>query len=541
MALPLYSASQVRDMDHQLIAAGTPAAELMQRAGAAAWQLLQSLWPDARHLIVLCGPGNNGGDGYVIARLAAESGFQVELVSVGGTDRLQGAALQAKQAAEHAGLTCQKWADFAESWLEDKIEGRIEGGVTGSAAPTSADVVLVDAILGSGARSGLAGDCLDAVVFANRQPNPVLAIDQPTGVDPDTGAVVGQAVRAAATLSFIGRKAGLLTGAAADYCGVLYFDDLGAEALLAGQHVCLQPLAHTLELSDLRGSLMPRRRTDHKGRAGRVVIVGGDCGFGGAAIMAAQTALRAGSGTVTLITRSTHVAPALVRQPEMMVHAVDEVAGQAFGRAEQLLRSASAIVVGPGLGQSDWSDGLLSVVLDAARDAAMPLVLDADALNLMALRGAAAWVDTASSELRRQWVLTPHPGEAARLLEVTPGAVQSNRFAAVQALTRMTGCVSLLKGAGTLIAAPGDPIVEVCTEGNPGMASGGMGDVLAGLLGGLLGQGVNARLATRLAVAVHGEAADRLAGIHGERGLLATDLLPEIRNLLMSLLNTGVK
>ncbi|ALO47238.1 bifunctional ADP-dependent NAD(P)H-hydrate dehydratase/NAD(P)H-hydrate epimerase [Pseudohongiella spirulinae] len=518
MAEPLYTAEQVRQMDTQAIASGIGGFELMQRAGAAAFQTIGKLWPNVRRLLVFCGPGNNGGDGYVIAYLAMRAGFDVQLFSLTDPQKLQGSALQARQMAEDAGLVTGSWQS---------------AGFQSTAARLRNETLIVDALLGSGARGGLQGLFAEAAQSIAQSGLPVLAIDVPSGVNADTGQVMTCAVPASATLSFIGRKQGLFTGQAPDYTGRLLFDSLMLPQQVLMSHPGNSPSARAISINDVIGSLPRRRPADHKGRAGRAVIAGGDLGFGGAALMAAQAAARVGAGTTTVLTRPEHVSAILARQPEVMVHAVGSRQAAAAPDCRKLLSAASALAVGPGLGQSDWSRVLLNEVLSRAGKSLTPLVLDADALNLLATF-IDDWSELAPAEARRHWVLTPHPGEAARLLKASVADVQSDRFAAVRALQQKTGAVCLLKGAGSLLACPGDggAVVDVCVEGNPGMASGGMGDVLTGITLGLLAQGMSADSALRLAVCVHGEAADRQAQLHGERGMLATDLLHEVRGLL---------
>lgn len=518
MAEPLYTAEQVRQLDAQAIASGIGGFELMQRAGAAAFQCVGRLWPNVRRLLVFCGPGNNGGDGYVIAYLARRAGFDVHLFTLTDTQKLQGSALQARQMAEDAGLAVNSWQ--AASFQSATARLRNE-------------TLIVDAMLGSGARGGLQGVFADAAQSIAESGLPVLAVDIPSGVNADTGQVETCAVPASATLSFIGRKQGLYTGQAPDYTGRILFDSLMIPQHVLVSHPGDNPSARAININDVTGSLPRRRPSDHKGSAGRAVIAGGDLGFGGAVVMAAQAATRAGAGTTAVLTRSAHVSAILARQPEIMVHAADSRQALAAVACRNLLAGASALAVGPGLGQSDWSRTVLNAVLSRAGKSTTPLVLDADALNLLAA-SVDDWNELAPISVRHQWVLTPHPGEAARLLNCSVAEVQSDRFSAVRTLQQKTGAVCLLKGAGSLLACPNDAgaVVDVCVEGNPGMASGGMGDVLTGVILGLLAQGMNAENAARLAVCVHGEAADRQAQAHGERGLLATDLLLELRGLL---------
>lgn len=482
----LYTSSQVRELDRTAIERfGIPGDSLMQRAGRAAFDLLRVRWPEARQVCVVCGTGNNGGDGYVVARLALDAGLDVQVVQLGDTTRIAGDAKLARERYLEAGGREQAFED----------------------ALPDADVI-VDALLGTGLEREVAGPWRAAIELANARVAARLAIDTPSGLSSDTGRVLGAAMRADATISFIGLKRGLVTGDALDCVGDLYFDDLEVPAEV---YSAVEPTARLLASSDLHQALPPRDRTSHKGAFGHVLVVGGDHGMGGAARMAAEAAARVGAGLTSVATRAVHVPAILAARPELMVRSVD-------GRSElePLLERASVIAIGPGLGRSPWARDLLGRVLET--DA--PLVLDADALNLLA-----------EEPIRRaNWILTPHPGEAARLLESTTQGVQDDRFAAVEALVRRFGGVCVLKGAGTLVHGEGR--TTVCRPGNPGMASGGMGDVLTGVVAGLAAQGLELGRAAELGVYLHALAGDRAAALGGERGLLATDLLPELRRLV---------
>jgi ADP-dependent NAD(P)H-hydrate dehydratase / NAD(P)H-hydrate epimerase len=296
------------------------------------------------------------------------------------------------------------------------------------------------------------------------------------------------------------------------------------------------PLYQTLDLKTLKEKLLPpRKRTAHKGDFGHVLIVGGDFGMAGAARMSAEAAARAGAGLVSVATRPEHIAAINTVRPELMCHGVED-----SSKLEKLLERADVIVAGPGLGQSEWSKKLWNKTLDYAKTSAKPLVLDADALNIVASDKLSAEAIANKETLNANWILTPHPKEAARLLGSTVDIVQNDRGTALQALVKRYKCVCVLKGAGTLIAKPTgnttDAIIAteiaMCQAGNPGMASGGMGDILSGILGGLLAQGISAFDAASLGVCLHATAGDMAAAAQGERGLLALDLLPYVQKLV---------
>jgi NAD(P)H-hydrate epimerase len=487
LPMSLHSAEQVRALDAQLIAAGTPGFELMQRAAHAAWRALRRRWPEAGEITVLAGRGNNAGDGYLIAALAQRAGWRVRVLAVGDPAALSGYAAQACAEARRAAVEILPWSECAP------LAG-----------------VVVDALLGTGLSGAVREPYAQAIRMLNQSALPVLAVDIPSGLHADTGARLGVAVRADLTMTFIALKLGLLTGVGPKLCGELQFDDLQGDAQLLADAPCE---ALRLDPANLP-RLAARSALAHKGQFGHLLVVGGDLGMGGAALLCADSALRAGAGMVSLATRAEHVAAALVRRPEIMCAAVAS-ANQLLA----LIERADVCVVGPGLGQGAWSRSLLSGV--CAFDA--PQVWDADALNLLAAERVTS---------PRQGVLTPHPGEAARLLGVDTAEVQADRPAAARALAQRFGLVVVLKGAGSLIAAP-DGRLALCDRGHPAMAGAGLGDVLAGLVGALLAQGMTAYDAACLAVWLHARAGEVLAA--QGRGLAAGDLSGAIRQLLEEL------
>ena len=483
----LYTAAQVRELDRLAIeVAGIPGYTLMSRAGAACWEALRARWPHARSLLVLCGAGNNGGDGFVVARLALAANWPVQVLQLGESGRLQGDALTAQ-------------ADFVAAG----------GQVSPFTAAASLDAdIIVDAMLGTGVDRPLAGDWALAVERVNQSGLPVLAVDLPTGLQADTGAVSGATVHADMTVTFIGRKAGLYTGVGPDYAGATKFADLDVPEAVYQQVPPAAQLARQVALGPLAGL---RVRTAHKGQHGRVLVIGGGEGMAGAARLAGEAALRSGAGLVSLATHPDHAAFVGAACPELICHAVVTAA-----ELRRLIQSASVLLVGPGLGRSSWAQTLLAAVLEASQ----PLVIDADALNLLA-----------SAPARRvHQVLTPHPGEAARLLHQDTAIIQRDRFAAAQAISQTYGGTTVLKGAGTVIHAD-DKLPVVCGAGNPGMATAGMGDVLAGVIAALIAQGMDTHEAAVAGVCAHACAGDA-AAVRGERGMLARDVITELRGVL---------
>jgi NAD(P)H-hydrate epimerase len=480
----LYSAAQVRELDASLIAAGTPGFELMQRAARATWRALVRQWPTASELTVVAGHGNNAGDGYLVAVLARRAGWSVRVLAAGDPQRLQGDAALAHAEAVSEKVAIEPWAAHAES----------KG-------------IVLDALLGTGVAGEVREPYASVIAAINASGLPVVAVDIPSGLCADTGRLLGCAVRADLTVTFIGLKLGLFTGDAADVVGELVFNDLQADSQLIHDAPNSALRLNTGNLPRL-GS---RKPASHKGKFGHVLLIGGDRGLGGAILLSAQSALRSGAGMVSVATRSEHVPAALARIPEAMVMGTSS-ANQLMG----LLQKVSLLVVGPGLGQSAWGRSLLS----AAANAPLPQVWDADALNLLAEQRVS---------LPQDCVITPHPGEAARLLGISTVQVQADRPAAAHALSKKYTAVVVLKGAGSLIASP-DGRLAVCHQGHPAMATAGLGDVLAGLIGALLAQGMDAFDAACLAVWLHANAGEQ-QGKFG-RGLAASDLIPAIRQLL---------
>jgi len=473
----LHTVEHVRAIERDALAA-SGGQELMRRAAMAAWDALQRHWPQAGRIAIHCGPGNNGGDGFLLAMLAREAGWAVDVVALGETSR--GDAAPAREAWLSAGGRITPWSD-------------------GSTLPPAA--VHVDALFGIGLDRAPDADTARLIEAINASGRPVLALDLPSGLLADSGACPGAAIRADVTVTFIAHKRGMHTGRAADHVGVLELATLG---VAAGAQV---PDARLLAPD----ALPPRARGAHKGDNGHVLVIGGDEGMAGAVRLAGEAALRTGAGLVSVATRAAHAVALNATRPELMVRAVDGPQTLA-----PLLERASVLALGPGLGQGAWGHALWLTALDAGK----PTVLDADGLNLLA-REPRPFAGPA--------VITPHPGEAARLLGVSVAEVERDRFAAVRALARRCGAVAVLKGVGSLIADANGRL-DVCPWGNPGMASGGMGDLLTGIIAALLAQGCTPWQAACLGVGLHARAGD-LAAIHGERGLLASDLLAPLRQL----------
>ncbi|GHA66416.1 NAD(P)H-hydrate dehydratase [Photobacterium aphoticum] len=514
----VFSAAQVREGERAVAKLlNIEMYALMERAGAAVFDCLQQVCPLASpsssplsslpqassihtstnpsslpcvssaqppSLLVCCGGGNNGGDGYVVARLAQQAGYQVTVWQGSDPARLQGDAARAYHA----------WCAIGgETCLPEKA---VPDGVG----------VIVDALLGTGL-SGTVRETMAAMIAAiNCASVPIIAVDLPSGLCADTGRVWGTAVQATHTVTFIGVKRGLVTGRAARHVGALHFAGLGVEKAFA-QH-CLST-EHLITTSRMDRLLPARDRCAHKGDHGRILLVGGDRGFGGAIRLAAEAAARSGAGLTAALTQSDNALAMLVAIPEIMAQGWQQDGAEA---ARQRLDWADVLVLGPGLGQSGWSQALYQTLSHTDK----PLVLDADGLNLLAR----------APDYKNNRIITPHPGEAARLLQCSVAEVENDRFSAARALQHRYGGVVVLKGAGTLV--DDGHHCWVCTAGNPGMATGGMGDVLSGIIGALLGQGLGLSDAAQCGVWIHSTAADHCAQ-DGERGMLASDLFPYIR------------
>jgi len=512
----LYRAEQVRELDRIAIeGCGIEGFVLMHKAASVAFNALLEKWPQTKHLLIFVGTGNNGGDGYVLAGLARDYGLNPELITVGDHSKLQGDAMRASEFVRQRHVVVNQ---FDRPTL------------LGTGSYPDDHTVIVDALLGTGIDRPVSNSYAEAIATINDLPFPVLAVDIPSGLSSDTGAILGDAVRAEVTATFIGMKQGLLTGAGVDVTGELVYSTLDVPERVFNGADSPVPASRSIRLSQLSSLLKPRLPSANKGHFGHTVIVGGDYGYGGAALMAAAAALRVGSGLVSVITRSANRSGFLARQPEIMLLGTEDLE-EAQRRVADMLARASVIVIGPGLGKSAWSREMLDMVLQQQQAQGIPLVVDADGLNLLAERCS----ENPASELARDnWILTPHPGEAARLLAVDNAEINADRFAAVRQLQSRWGGVVLLKGAGSLICSGhgNEQVIELCVAGNPGMASGGMGDVLSGLIGGLVAQQVSLADSMRLAACLHGEAADQIAQSAGERGLAATDLLPAIQKLV---------
>ena len=425
MSLPpdIYSVESVRQIDKVAISeAGIGGYTLMTRAGQAALAAIRARFPDAKRWQVICGSGNNGGDGYVVARLAAEHGIAVSVLAMVSPDTLGGDAATA-------------YMDFAA----------LGGAVALYEGALDADAdLLIDGLLGNGIQRDVEGEFAEVVDAMNCHSAPIAALDIPSGLHGDTGAVMGTAVRADLTMTFVGLKSGLFLDAGPEHAGDIGFSDLEIPPeCRAGEQAILRRIDDAMA----DRSLLPRKRGAHKGKFGHVLIVGGAPGMPGAVRLCGEAALRSGAGLVSVATHPAHSAQVAAGRPELMCHSVESADDMT-----SLLARATVIALGPGLGTGDWSEQLLTAVLATE----LPIVIDADALNLIAGRGIK----------RDDWILTPHPGEAGRLLDRTAAEVQADRRGALRDLVDAYGGTAVLKGSGSLVSSrKGQP--WLCSAGNP--------------------------------------------------------------------------
>jgi hydroxyethylthiazole kinase-like uncharacterized protein yjeF len=485
----IYSAAQVRALDAwEIEQRRVPSFTLMTRAAESALRILRARWPQVRSLSVVCGGGNNGGDGYVLARLARAAGLEARVFASVQPERLTGDARRAHSEWQAAGGTTQPF----------------------TADSLAASELVVDALLGTGLTGPPREDCLAVIHAINAARCPVMALDVPSGLDADTGAVQGAAVCADITVTFVGLKTGLYLGSGPRCAGVVLFEDLGVVAPAQPQFT---PVLRRIDESELAAALPARARDSHKGSHGRVLIVGGGAGMPGALRLAGEAALRVGAGLVTVAGLPGNLVPVVAARPELIYLPVEGAKD-----LDGALGAADVVAVGPGLGRDSWAQSAWQRIT-AARD--KPVIVDADALNLLA---------ASPIRLPAHWILTPHPGEAGRLLQSDASTVQADRLAAARELHARYGAIVVLKGAGTLVASGPEGVTElaICDRGNPGMATPGMGDVLTGVIAGLRAQLHDSLHAARIGVLVHALAGDSAAQ-GGQRGLIAGDVVRELR------------
>ncbi len=474
---------------------GIPGIELMERAGQSVFTAAREYFPQTACWLVFCGAGNNGGDGYVLARLAHQAGIKVTVCALKPAKALQGDAAKAAKNWLEAGGEIYPWPPAAD-WRPD---------------------LIFDGLLGTGLDRKPEGDFASAIRWMNQDSAPVIALDIPSGLNADSGTPMGEAVRSSLTVTFIGNKRGLYTADGPDHCGQVEYSALhtppSVQESIKDSGILIR--------QNIIQYLLPRRaRNSHKGSFGWVLGIGGNSHMSGAVRLCGEAALRSGAGKVTLATIPEHAAMVNLSCPELMVRGVKK--GKELN---SLLEQINACVVGTGLGQTSWSEDLFHTCLKSKA----PMVLDADGLNILARHHP---VGARQSRLPRgNWILTPHPAEAGRLLDCSAREIQQDRVAAAQRIAEAYDAVVVLKGCGTVISRP-DGFYAICPLGNPGMATAGTGDVLAGVIGAMLAQGLSAWESAMLGVVAHAHAGDLAASQIGERGMIASDIIARLPAVL---------
>lgn len=505
--MKLITAEQMRELDRVAIRErGIPGLDLMERAGIAVAQCALEMIEDGslrRKAILFAGKGNNGGDAFVAARYLEAEGIKTETVLLARRRDVSGDALENLQRLESTGARIVKAETLEE--LEALKEGAGKAGL------------VIDGILGTGVKGDVRGHLAEAIFYMCGLHKKLLSIDVPSGIDATTGKVCGVAARASATVTMGLPKIGLVQSGGCEYCGRIRVADIGLPHDIVGD----APSSGELIVEqDLYGLFPPRRRVTHKGDYGRILIVAGSPGMTGAAALAASGSMRAGAGLVTVaVPRSLN--PILeVKLTEAMTLPLPETAEGALGNAagEVIYGMADrfdVMVIGPGL---SWQAETGGMVRRLVRDVAKPMLIDADGLN--ALGGDVGTLREAKAPI----TITPHPGEMARLLKWETVDIVKDRIVVASSFARQFGVTVVLKGALTVVALPGGS-VSCNASGNPGMASGGSGDVLSGIIAAFWAQGMAPENAARAGVFVHGDAGDRAAAKWGERGLIASDIV----------------
>jgi ADP-dependent NAD(P)H-hydrate dehydratase / NAD(P)H-hydrate epimerase len=504
------TAAEMRRMDALAIERfGIPGETLMERAGVGAADVLLLRFPHVRKsgVVIVAGKGNNGGDGFVVARALKRRRVRVEVVLAGTPTEISGDAKKKLAAWRRTG-------------------GRVQTVTADNLEPLARALgkngCVVDALFGTGLARAVEGLSAEVIAMLNASGLPTVALDLPSGLDADRGVPLGIAVEAELTVAFAAPKIGTLIHPGARFAGDLAVVDIGIPDEAVAE---VAPRAHAVGLDDAAGLLRPRDVESHKGSNGHIALIAGSLGKTGAAVLAARAAARAGAGLVTVGCPSSVMSLVAGGMLEAMTWPLpDDGAGAlAFPEArayERLLDAKRAAVVGPGIGTSAEREALVAWLVEQRP---LPIVLDADGLNCLA---ALATLPTPKPDAPAL-VLTPHPGEASRLAGIATAEVQADRLGTARALATKYAAVVVLKGARTITAAP-DGRVWINLSGNPGLASGGTGDVLAGMIGSLLAQGYAAEEAAALGVFLHGHAADRIAARRGTVGLLASDVIDEL-------------
>ena len=490
----IFKTDQIQAIEKKIFSAGIFSPQrLMELAAKSVIENLILTFGKPSALSIFCGRGNNGADGYLCSIISHEMGIPTTVIETQNDRNM----------AEYARLARDKCKKNGIKLIPFNKDFCIDSGI------------IIDALVGSGLRDIPRDETRDIIEFINKQNAPIVSIDVPSGVTANSGHVHLIAVKADLTICMIALKPGLTSGEAKNYCGKVIIEDFGIKVDdFADTH-----FGELLEINGLLKLLPERRQTAHKYNSGICLVVGGDYGFGGAPMIVAEGSMRVGAGLTRIVTRPAHVAACLSRNPECLVNGVESIQ-----EAQQFTKKVNAVVIGPGLGKSSWSEQMLKVFLEVN----VPIILDADALNLIS-------DGNLGSLLRnKRTILTPHSGEAARLLGCTTKEIDKDRFSTVRELQKIYGGTVLLKGSGSLLCSDQSDKVFVCPYGNPSLATAGSGDLLSGMIGGFISQGLSDDHRSVLGLLIHSFAANVARYEKLDRGMIATDLLEYIRRIINS-------
>tara|TARA_E500000081_G_scaffold10741_1_gene12956 strand:- start:185 stop:1699 length:1515 start_codon:yes stop_codon:yes gene_type:complete len=501
--MKLYTASETRKIDNLAIKEkGVSGYSLMQMAAEFTLDVILREFSPVEELIIFCSKGKNSGDGFLLGSFAKEFGLEVTIVMSNTSNVLKGVSRKAFEEMKDAKVKIISTKSVEKLKVSNKA-------------------VIVDALIGTGLKGNLRKNIKESILALNKLgvKLPVLSLDIPSGINPDTGDADDIAVYADITATFVAQKRGCFTSVGKKFSGEIIYSDLEIPKNLFSK---ITSTSYVVDYEDSISKVVYREQDAHKGHFGNVLIVGGDRGLGGAGLLSSRAAVYSGAGLTSLVTRPEHVSASLVSCPEVMVKGVDS--GQDI---EEHLVKPDVIAIGPGLGQSAWSEQMIQRVFWEAEKRDISVIMDADALNLLTKL-------KLSSDLPKRLILTPHPGEAARLLNTSVAVIESNRFSAAAKIQKKFNATVVLKGSGTVIChkSGGTQKWGICDSGNPGMATGGMGDVLTGIIAGLLAQGLTLKEAAEAGVDLHAKAADQASLEFGEAGLTSSDVINELKYLL---------
>ncbi|WWP02701.1 MAG: NAD(P)H-hydrate dehydratase [Candidatus Dasytiphilus stammeri] len=471
--------------------------DIMQRAGRAAFNIIKRLYPQTKYWLILCGNGNNGGDGYIIGSLAQIYGINVWLLTIENEKKISIERTLAKK-----------------MWLT--LGGKVHP-FNGKLPGDNIDLII-DCLLGTGLNKAPGYPYNKIIINANQYHAPIIGIDVPSGLLADTGATPGVAIKAVHTITFISLKPGLLTGQARKYVGQLHYHSLEMDLWLNKRyhHSSIKRIEYNI--NHIKKKIISRSPISHKGKHGKLLLIGGDIGMAGAIILAGEAALRTGTGLVKILTHKYNILPILSARPELIVQEFT------IKKFDFYLNWSNTIIIGPGLGQEKWAKDACQKLKISKKN----MLWDADALTNLAK-------DPNKCNNR---IITPHPGEAARLLNLSIKEIENNRVQTAKILAKKYGGVVVLKGAGTIIASYKGQLT-IADVGNVGLASAGMGDILSGIIGSFIGDNFSLYESACLGCVIHGKAADYLAKKYGTRGILARDILSVIYKFLTPKFNNN--